>query len=375
MTVQDPHHRPAADGDEQADAALAREGIVHDVNQMLAVITGRAGLLLQGTKDNERAQHLQAILLACDDAAAMLQRLKGRAIGPTLGQPVTPLRSVTEQARLLVWPADNARFGWQNTVGAEVTVVVPAQVLREVLANLLLNAREAMPAGGEVALSAEAVGDRVRLRVADNGPGLPPGDPERVFEHGVSEKGVPGRGIGLAGCRQLLAGVGGALTAAASAGPGAVFSLDLPAGPRSTHLASGGEDRVPAMDVLVVEDETVVREMLHDVLTEWGCRVQTCRDGHAALAEYTPGSAAVALIDQNLPGLDGLELATRLRVGDPCLSIVMVTGWHQDDRLAAADPAVVDHRASKPLALTSIRDILNQGHSLHLARRAAAADK
>ena len=218
MTVRDPRHRPAADSDEPADASLAREGIVHDVNQMLAVITGRAGLLLQGTKDAERAQHLRAILLACDDAAAMLQRLNARSVGPTLGQPVTLLHDVTEQVRLLVWPASNDRFAWKNTVGAELTAAVPAQVLREVLANLLLNAKEAMPAGGEVALSAEGQGDRMRLRVPDNGPGLPPGDPEGVFERGVSAKGVPGRGIGLAGCRQLMAGVGGALTAVTSAG-------------------------------------------------------------------------------------------------------------------------------------------------------------
>lgn len=372
MNTRDPHNRIAAT--EPADAARSRERTVHDVNQMLTVITGRAGLLLQGTEDTERVQHLRAILLAADDAAAMLQRLQRGAVESTLGRPCVSLSDVTEQARLLVWPTADDRYRWRSKVGAELTVAVPAQVLREVLANLLLNAREAMPGGGEVTLSAESAADRVRLRVADNGPGLPQGDPERVFTWGVSEKAASGRGVGLAGCRQLLASAGGALTAAASAGSGAVFSLDLPVGQTSAQPVAGGTDGVPAMDVLVVEDETGVREMLHDVLTDWGCRVQTCRDGATALAQYRPGSAAVALIDQNLPGLDGLELASRLRAGDPCLSIVMVTGWHQDDRLAAADPAVVDQRANKPLALASICDILNQGHRLHLARRAAAED-
>ena len=84
-----------------------------------------------------------------------------------------------------------------------------------------------------------------------------------------------------------------------------------------------------ALKVLVVDDEAGVREMLHDVLVEWGCEVQICRDGRTTLDEYETGSAELALIDQNMPGLSGLELATRLRVGDPCLSIVMVTGWNR----------------------------------------------
>ena len=102
MTVRDPHHRSAANGDAQTDDDLARAGIVHDVNQMLAVITGRAGLLLQGTQDAERARHLRAILLAADDAAAMHQRLKTRAVGPLMGQPATSLHDVAEQVHLLV---------------------------------------------------------------------------------------------------------------------------------------------------------------------------------------------------------------------------------------------------------------------------------
>jgi len=375
MTAQDPHNQPPAASSEPADKSLAVAGVVHDVNQMLAVITGRAGLLLNQTGDPELARHLRAILLAAGDAAVMLRRLDTAAAAEQQAGPDRlTLSEVVEQARQLVWPADEAAFVWQNGIVAELRTAVPDQVLREVLSNLLLNALEVMPAGGCLELSAAVgTGDRLILRVADTGPGLPQGDPEQVFARGVSGSGQKDRGIGLAGCRQLLAGVDGVLTAEPGTSAGAVFVLDLPVVEEAVAGPGDVAEAVPAMSVLVVDDEAVVRDMLHDVLSEWGCQVQACRDGQAALAQYTPGSAAVALIDQNLPGLSGLELANRLRVGDPCLSIVIVTGWQMGDSLEQADPLVVDQTARKPLELSHIRDVLIKGHQLNQARRASVA--
>ncbi len=363
----------AADKKTKNGDALGAAAVVHDVNQMLAVITGRAGLLLKRAEDAELARHLEAILLASGDAATMLRRLgTGTGAAAEMMPPAgSRLKDVGEQARLLVWPADGGNFQWKNLLENEAAAAVSPQVLREVLSNLLLNALGAMPAGGEVVLSQQESGDdRILVRVADNGPGLPAGDPEQVFVAGVSSSGEKGRGLGLAGCRQLLKRAGGRLSAESNQGSGAVFILDLPRGNSAALDRKNSETPSLPRRVLVVDDEAGVREMLGDVLAELGCEVQACRDGRQTLAEYKPGSAEVALIDLNLPGLSGLELATRLRVGDPCLSIVMVTGWEQDDSLAAADSSVVDQKASKPMELTTLRDILNQGQRLHQERRA-----
>jgi len=376
MTARDPAQQPDADGRQLAES-LAVAGVVHDVNQMLTVITGRAGLLLKRSTDPDLTRHLEAILLASGDAAAMLRRLGSDRDEVVAGDGT--LREVAEQARLLVWPADDQAWPWLNQLDAQLQTAVPPQILREVLANLLLNALEVMPEGGGVVISAEVGPDeRIQLRVADNGPGLPAGDPEEIFARGVSHSGEKGRGIGLAGCRQLLAGVGAYLTAVApesSQETGAVFKLDLPGCQECGPVDGEPEAAVPALDVLVVDDEVVVRDMLRDVMGEWGCRVQAFRDSASVVAQYEPGSATVAVIDLNLPGSSGLELATQLRKGDPFLSIVMVTGWRQDNVLAEADPLVVDQKAHKPLELTNIRNILINGHQLNQARRDSAASE
>jgi CheY-like chemotaxis protein len=370
MNDSRPRRAPAGNPDLRSDPSATVAGVVHDVSQMLAVITGRTGLLLSGSDDPERTRHLRTIMLACEDASAMLSRLKSRPTGVGHSTGTVPLFGVAEQAQLLVWPPDRDTLAWHNRIPAELTTTAPAQLLREVLCNLILNAVAVLPDSGRVTLSAESgAPGRVILRVADDGPGLPAGDPEELFKSGVTGSDEPGRGIGLGSCRQLLA-TAEATISTGDTTAGAVFVLDLPAGP---SRAAENTASVPASEVLVVEDETVVRDMMHDVLSEWGCRVQAYRDAGTALENYRPGTATVALIDENLPGLSGRELASRLRVGDPCLYIVLVSGWQTDAEHEAIDPEVVDRQASKPVAWPDLQAIVTQGHQLNLIRRAAAA--
>jgi len=224
--------------------------------------------------------------------------------------------------------------------------------------------------GGEVTLASALVedGKMVELKVADNGPGLPDGDHEWVFGAGHSSHRQEGRGMGLASCRQLIIAAGGELMAAGQSGGGAVFSLTLPvARGADAVLYPQSDDAAMPQSVLVVDDEAAVREMLVDVFEAWGCETRAYRDAEAVLQDYTAGAAQVALIDKNLPGRSGEELATRLRNDDPCLGIILASGW-QGAEGPPSDAKSVDFVTDKPLALPRLRLLIQQAYALEQRR-------
>ncbi len=373
-------------------ASLRQAGVVHDVNQMLAVIMGRAELLQQREKLDSRREDLAAIILAAGDAAAMLKRLQ-RGLPPPQGQgdqAAVNLREAVRAVSLLIRPEGTERWSspdedpgqrsWVFDLGvpAGLFTSVPGQVVREVLSNLLVNALDVLPDGGRISVGAVADKGRVVLTIADNGPGLDKETAHRIFEPGFTSSGGEFRGIGLAGSRQLLKCFDGRLDVGPDQEPGAQFLLDLPrmeptpekAG-TGTSRSDGQESRAVAFPVLVVDDEPAVRDMLSDVLTELDCRVTVVRDASSALDRFVPGEFGLALVDQSLPGRSGLELAALLRERDPCLVVVLITGWGQEETLAAADPAFVDLTATKPLEWTRIIELLDKGERLNRQRRDA----
>lgn len=376
-------------------ASLRQAGVVHDVNQMLAVIMGRAELLQQRERSDSPREDLEAIILAAGDAAAMLKRLQ-RGLPPPQGQGDQAAVNLQEAARavsLLIRPEKTRRWakseedpGQQSwvfdlAVPADLFTCVPGQVVREVLSNLLVNALEVLPDGGTIRVDAGADQGRVVMTVTDNGPGLDKKTAHRIFEPGFTSRGGEFRGIGLAGSRQLLKCFDGRLDLGPDQGSGAQFQLDLPrieptgtVTGTETSPPAGQDSRPASFPVLVVDDEPAVREMLSDVLTELDCRVTAVRDAKSAIDRFVPGEFGLALVDQTLPGRSGLELAALLREQDPFLAIILITGWGQEQVLASVDPAIVDMTATKPLEWTRIIELLDRGERLNRQRREAVSE-
>ena len=345
-----------------ADRDLAVAGVVHDVNQMLTVITGRAELVrLRGV----RAGDLEALTLAARDAATMLRRL-------TAGQepPARPARAglarCVDEVMLVHRPPGGATWSdggdWVlvRDIDAELTAAVPAQVLREVLGNLVLNAIEAMAGGGRLELAAEPRDGRIRLTVADSGPGLAPGAAESIFAVGWSTHRGAGRGVGLAASRQLLADWDATLGVGDPRGAGAVFLLDLPA----AAAAQPAESTVPTPaaalpgPILVVDDEPAVREVLAEVLGSWGAAVTVAGDAGAARTACARTAFAMALVDLNLPGESGLQLARWLRTRPGAPAVVLMTGVAGDTALPEGGAGLCEAVTTKPLDFAGLRQLL-----------------
>jgi len=352
---------PPRDGPTPTDGDLAVAGVVHDVNQMLTVITGRVEVLrLRGSL---AAADLDAIAVAARDAAAMLRRLApGAADGRTgatadVAACVAAATLVHRPPGEAAWtdPAQAPDAPWTLAadVPAGLAAALPGQLLREVLGNLVANAVEAMGDGGRLAITAAEVAGRVRVTVGDSGPGLAPGDRERIFAAGWSTRGGAGRGVGLAAARQLLGAWNAGLAAAEPDGGGAVFVLDLPAAVPAEADAADPRAADPALlppgPVLVVDDERGVRQVLLDLLGARGLAVTAAADAAAALAAWNDTDFAVALVDYALPGASGLELARQLRAARPAAALVLMTGLDRRGELPPDAGAVCDAVTTKPL--------------------------
>jgi CheY-like chemotaxis protein len=244
--------------------------------------------------------------------------------------------------------------------------------LHQVLVNLCVNARDAMPTGGRLVLrlaneelDAPAAaraglepGCYVAITVADTGQGVPLEIQDRIFEPFFTTKEVGrGTGLGLSTTYSIVRGHGGAVTLVSQPGPGATFTVHPPAaeGPALDSRAAESEPPQGSGElVLVVDDEPAIREILVETLTNSGYRVVTACDGSDALAVYDAHQLEVALVltDISMPGLDGEALIAALRERDPRLPIVASSGLHRAEGLAA--PGEVTQFLSKPYATTTL---------------------
>ncbi len=368
------------DSQEPQDGQLRLAATAHDLNQMLGVISGRLGLLLETVQDPLVRGHLAAMATACRDAADLVRRLDGRDIRQ-LPRICDPAEEAHKAATMILPPGrdpDGPRCLVDILHGQAVGI--PGQVLREVLVNLLVNAREAMDGAGTVRISGALDRDRFHIHVADDGPGIDPKVADQIFVAGNTTKAGAGRGLGLAGCRMLLSEYGGGLELVAGTGRGAVFGLDLPVGQGNLPVVepveeSAGEGLAPqitrGLQVLVVDDEPSMRDMLGDVLPQLGCRVTVVPDAEAALSTFQPGVYQVALLDQTLPGMSGIDLAGLLRKDDSCLAIFLMTGWGNDEVLQTYDRSHIDFTAHKPLEFDKLQRLLMDAAKLQAARKAS----
>jgi PAS domain S-box-containing protein len=260
----------------------------------------------------------------------------------------------------------------------QVSVSLPAEKLwihgdpvrlSQILANLLNNAAKYTQAAGRIAVSTERAGDSVRFSIADNGPGIAPEVLPRLFEMfsrggGENRAGQGGLGIGLALARRLAEMHGGTLEGRSDGpGSGAEFTLTLPLGaaPRLAAVPpKNAASRVSPRRILVVDDNRDAAEGLCMVLKCLGADVQVAADGAEALHAVTAYEPSVVFLDIGMPGMDGYEVARRIRSQSPARSpaLVALTGWGQEEDRHRARQAGFDHHLVKPAALRAIEELL-----------------
>ena len=338
-------------------------GVAHDFNNVLASILGRAQLLLRKVEDPKLRQWLQVIERAATDGARTVRRVQEFA-RIRRDQPFVPvdLNRVVKEAVEVT----QSRWGEEaqsQGVTIEVTTVLapvpaiagdPAE-LREALTNLILNAVDAMPAGGTLALTTQAGEDEVVLEVGDTGVGMSEEIQRQVFDPFFTTKGPKGTGLGLSITYGIVARHGGTITVASAAGQGTTFSLTLPV--RKAEPERPSPLVLPATSpirCLVVDDEPLVLEALGDLLTVAGHSAVLVSDGAEAIARFKAEPFDLVLTDLAMRGTNGWQLARALKDHAPSVPVLLVTGLGVELSAAELLAHGVDAVLSKPVKLEEI---------------------
>jgi GAF domain-containing protein/CheY-like chemotaxis protein len=311
-------------------------GVAHDFNNMLAVIVGRAELLLGKTDNAYVLRGLKEIHRAATSGASTVRRIqnftgtrRARPVGRVvLGQVV---REVVQLTRVR-WKDDAQRRGvpYDVTVEGDAPAIAgQSDDLREVFTNLLNNALDAMPDGGRCTFRISATDRFAMVEVEDNGRGMAPDVSARIFEPFFTTKGPRGSGLGLSVSWGIVISCGGTIDVKSRPGAGTRVTVRLPipeALPTDTPPATRPEPAAAAR-ILVIDDEAAVREVLSDLLAEAGHQVTQAASGPQGLALCDEERFDLVVTDLSMPGMSGWDVAEAVERTHPGVPIGLVTGW------------------------------------------------
>jgi len=349
-------------------------GVAHDFNNLLAAVLGGLRLLEARVELGEREKQIVGHMRhAAESGADLVRRLMAFArkqeLSPTSVDPQALCDAVAALVEHTLGPNYSVRW---SVLTNDLLLFVDKAQLELSLVNLLINARDAMPGGGPIdvlveeasrpaRISASGPEELVRIRVRDQGEGIPPRLLERVTEPFFTTKGAgEGTGLGLSMVAGFVEQSGGTLRIDSEPGKGTEITLLLPATRTPERIAAEPDEAGHAIrirSVLLVDDDEGVREILGEQLRELGLDVTVTENAECALGwlERNQRRPEFILTDFSMPGMDGVEFLAAVRERWPAIKGAIMTGNPQD-RLASGTANVpIVH---KPIDLPDLKRLL-----------------
>jgi two-component system, cell cycle sensor histidine kinase and response regulator CckA len=339
-------------------------GVAHDFNNLLSGIMSFVSLASESLPQDDPLQpDLDSALDAASQAGALTDQLLAFARKRVQNPMLVDVRDVVSDSHRLLSHVVGEDILMEVDLAehACVTRADPGQ-LQQVVMNLAVNARDAMPAGGRLALgvSCDPVAMEVHIRCQDWGTGIEPEHLGRIFEPFYTTKESGGNGLGLATCHGIVDQLGGRIEVDSHVGEGTCFRVVVPGlraeaapwpPPRegSTPPPGGGEY------VLVVEDQELVARAAQRILESAGYEVKVVRDPKTAREAALERSPDLLLTDVVMPGESGASLAAGLRTKIPGLRVLFMSGYNEDRLLSAGLDAGVIELVSKPFLPDQLR--------------------
>lgn len=323
-------------------------GIAHDFNNLLTPILMSINLLREDRPEDERRHLLTTLQASAQRGADMVRQLLAFAGGMEGERVPVQLRHVLKEISGILEHTLPHNIRIEATLPRDLRhVLADATQFSQVVMNLCVNARDAMPGGGVLTIAAENLdlaeddlpphpdaspGPYLRITVADTGTGIPTDVQDRVFDpfFTTKEKGK-GTGLGLSTVLGIVRGHGGFIQVSSEVGRGSRFEVYLPAHLPALRVADARAEEVADGQgelILLVDDERLILDTVKTTLERHGYRVVTAGDGEEALAVYDrhQGKIGAVLLDMMMPGMDGPETLVALRSRDSELPVIASSG-------------------------------------------------
>lgn len=358
-------------------------GVAHDLNNVLTPITMCATLLQEHQEKHDRDKLIELIEQSAHRGAKLVNQVLTFARGIEGGRVVLQTTHLLNDIANIATQTFPKNIQVRTTYHEDVcTVEGDATQLHQVLLNLCVNARDAMPQGGTLTLGAEnftvdpsfaammpsaSPGAHVLLSVSDNGTGIPREILDKIFDPFFTTKPAgKGTGLGLSTVIGIVKSHGGFVNVYSEPGRGTTFKVFLPCTPYAdAALAPPRDQQLPVGSgetILVVDDEDAIRHVTETMLSQYNYNVLTASDGPEALAVFAlrMHDVQVVLTDIAMPCMDGVTLARTLKRMKPDVRVVASTGRSEDRDMHELAAAGIEGCLAKPYNTRQLLRILHQ---------------
>jgi signal transduction histidine kinase/DNA-binding response OmpR family regulator len=345
-------------------------GIAHDFNNALAPILGFSELALTHPRfleDKAKMRHyLKTINTAAGDAAEVVRRLREfyrpqESAGPLREVNLESLVDEVVSATAPRWKGE-ARASGRNVAietafGKLPPVPVNESEFRQVLINLVFNALDAMPDGGTISVRTGLENGHAVLEVEDTGVGMSQDTVRRCMEPFFTSKKDRGTGLGLSIAHGVIRRHKGSFEVKSEEGKGTVFTIRLPlrAPDETSRILKDTMTMLRPLHILVVDDESLVREVTEGYLVGDDHTVETAGDGAEGLEKFRSGTFDLVITDMAMPKVGGRELAAAVKEISPEMPVILLTGFGEMAKDLDDEPLPVDFVLGKPVKLDELQ--------------------
>ncbi|MFQ5691877.1 MAG: ATP-binding protein [Nitrospinota bacterium] len=342
-------------------------GIAHDVNNSMMSILGAVELARLNQERTPEA--LRLIAAAAQDGATTIRRIQDFSrLREERNFVAFDVSDIVSDAKLLtrpIWQEDAQAQGRTIRIVEDLAegafIQGNASDVRQTVINLILNAVDAMPQGGEIGLTTEVGPETVTVSVRDTGVGIPEDVRDKIFDPFFSTKGERGSGLGLSTVYGMMAKHDGSVALETAENEGTTIRLRFPRSCSAEPAQAEPEPSRPtaSLRLLVVDDDPKVLGLLSDLLDSLGHTAITANNGEEGLLRFQAERPDVVLTNLSMPGMNGLAFAKRVKVARPEIPIILITGWIRKLDESVLEESGIRFVMMKPFGGQEVTSMLN----------------